>query len=218
MSAIPSPHDEPAAPAAPNRAVFIDKDGTLVDDLPSNVDPARLRFTPGAIESLRLLAEHGYQLIVVTNQPGLAYGLFTRAQLTQLQLALADLLQREGVHLTDFYACTHAAGPGPVPACLCRKPAPGLLRQAARAHAIDLRRSWMVGDILDDVEAGQRAGCRTVLLDVGSETVWRTSPLRTPHHRVANWLEAARAIIADDESAAGHGPDHALAEHRWEPT
>jgi histidinol phosphatase-like enzyme len=125
------------------------------------------------------------------------------------------------VHLAGFYACTHAAGPGPVPACLCRKPAPGLLRQAARAHGVDLRRSWMVGDILDDIEAGRRAGCRTVLLDVGNETVWRMSPLRTPHHRVTNWLDAAHAIIAADESlpVSASEPDRpALTEPGWEST
>lgn len=195
-----------AADAPPLRpAVFVDKDGTLVEDVPYNVDPALLRFTPHALEGLRLLAERGYPLIVVTNQPGLAYGMFTRAQLTQLQLALAEMLQGEGVPLTDFYACTHAPGPaGPVPGCLCRKPAPGLLRQAARTHRIDLQRSWMVGDILDDIEAGRRAGCRTVLLDVGSETVWRMSPLRTPHHRASNLLEAARAIIVADDDSAQH--------------
>lgn len=195
---------EGSADAPPLRpAVFVDKDGTLVEDVPYNVDPAQLRFTPHALEGLRLLAERGYPLIVVTNQPGLAYGMFTRAQLTRLQLALAEMMQREGVPLTDFYACTHAPGPaGPVPGCLCRKPAPGLLRQAARAHRIDLQRSWMIGDILDDIEAGRRAGCRTVLLDVGSETVWRMSPLRTPHHRAPNLLDAARVIIAADDDSA----------------
>lgn len=190
-----------AAPLA--RAVFIDKDGTLVEDIPYNVDPAKLRFTPHAMEGLRLLAERGYKLIVVTNQPGLAFGMFTRAELTQLQLALAEQMQREGVTLTDFYACTHAPGPaGPVPGCLCRKPAPGLLRQAARVHGLDLTRSWMVGDILDDVEAGQRAGCRSILLDVGNETVWRLSPLRTPQARAQNLLEAARLILAHDDAVA----------------
>jgi D-glycero-D-manno-heptose 1,7-bisphosphate phosphatase len=185
------------------RAVFIDKDGTLVEDVPYNVDPAKLRFTPNAIEGLRLLADRGYRLVVVTNQPGLAFGMFTRADLTRLQLALTELLQREGVPLADFYACTHAPGPaGPVPGCLCRKPAPGLLRQAARAHGIDLARSWMVGDILDDVEAGQRAGCRSILLDVGNETVWRMSPLRTPHARASDLLEAAGLIVAADDAVA----------------
>lgn len=194
--------DSLAEPARQTRAVFVDKDGTLVENLPHNVDPAKVRFTPHAMAGLRLLAERGYQIIVVTNQPGVAYGIFTRAQLTGLQTALARMMAHEGVPLTDFYACPHAPGPaGPVPGCLCRKPAPGLLRQAARAHAIDLHSSWMIGDILDDVEAGQRAGCRTVLLDVGNETVWRTSPLRTPHVRAAHLLEAAHAILAADDRA-----------------
>jgi histidinol-phosphate phosphatase family protein len=206
MSSIFSALDGPADATPPGRAVFIDKDGTLVETVPHNVDPAQIRFMPHAIEALRLLADRGYQLIVVTNQPGLAYGMFTRAQLTQLELALTAMLQREGVALAGFYACPHAAGAGPVPACLCRKPAPGLLRQAARAHAIDLQRSWMVGDILDDVEAGQRAGCRTVMLDVGNETVWRRSPLRTPHHQVGDWLQAAQAILAADQQTTAAEP------------
>ncbi len=192
------------AQAPQRRAVFIDKDGTLVEDLPYNVDPARVRFTPHATQGLRLLAAEGFLLVVVTNQPGLARGLFTRAEFARLQVALAAMLRAEGVALADFYACPHAPAPGPVPACLCRKPAPGLLHQAARAHRIDLARSWMVGDILDDVEAGRRAGCRTVMLDVGHETVWRRSPLRTPHMMAANLLDAARLM-----TAAGHGGETA---------
>ena len=200
MSAIFTGQEALLARPPLGRAIFVDKDGTLLENLPNNVDPAQVRFTPHAMEGLRLLTDKGYRLIVVTNQPGLAYGIFTRAALTQLQLALAEMMQREGVQLTDFYACPHAPGPaGPVPGCLCRKPAPGLLRQAARSHAIDLRRSWMLGDVLDDVEAGRRAGCRTVMLETGHETVWRMSPLRTPHLRAANLLEAARAILAADE-------------------
>ncbi|HEX6707271.1 MAG TPA: HAD family hydrolase [Albitalea sp.] len=193
-SAIFTGQDGPPRPLV--RAVFVDKDGTLVENLPYNVDPERVRFTPHAIEGLRLLDAHGFKLVIVTNQPGLAYGMFTRAALTRLQGALAATLRREGVSLAGFYACPHAPGAGRVPGCLCRKPAPGLLRQAARALGIDLARSWMVGDILDDVEAGRRAGCRTVMLDMGNETVWRLSPLRTPHLRAAHLLEAAKAIVA----------------------
>ncbi len=189
-----------SATAVATRAVFIDKDGTLVDNEPYNVDPTRIRFTPYALEGLRLLAERGYLLIVVTNQPGLAYRMFTRAALERLRAGLAEQMARGGAPLTDFYACPHAPGPaGRVPACLCRKPAPGLLRQAARAHRIDLSRSWMIGDILDDVEAGRRAGCRSVLLEMGNETQWRLSPLRTPQVRAAHLLEAAEMIIACEE-------------------
>jgi histidinol-phosphate phosphatase family protein len=191
------------------RAVFLDKDGTLVEDVPYNIDPAKLRFTPHAIDGLRLLQSHGYLLIVVTNQPGIALGHFTRADLARLQAALTQMLSDEGIALAGFYACPHAASPDPKrPNCLCRKPAPGLLRQGAQAHAVDLRRSWMVGDILHDVEAGRRAGCRTVLMDVGNETEWHLSPLREPHHRCRNLLEAAHTIVQADAETPPVAPRH----------
>jgi D-glycero-D-manno-heptose 1,7-bisphosphate phosphatase len=183
-------------------AVFLDKDGTLVEDVPYNVDPALLRLTTDAVAGLRLLQQHGYALIVVTNQPGVALGRFQRADLVRLQAALTRLLADQGVRLDGFHACLHAPGPDPKhPACLCRKPAPGLLRQGARMHDVDLSRSWMVGDILNDVEAGRRAGCRSVLLDVGNETEWLLSPLREPHHRCRTLLEAAQWIVQADESS-----------------
>ncbi len=198
---------EPAAHGAAisgrQAAVFLDKDGTLVENVPYNVDPALLRFTRGAIEALRLLADAGYRLFVVSNQPGIALGRFDGAALGRLREALEDRLRAQGVRLAGFYACPHAPTPaGEAPRCGCRKPAPGLLRRAAGEHDLDLSRSWMVGDILDDVEAGRRAGCRTVLLDVGNETVWRPGPLREPHCRAADLLDAARLMLAS--SAAPH--------------
>lgn len=178
-------------------AVFLDKDGTVVEDVPYNIDPALLRFTPGACAALHLLSQHGYALVIVTNQPGLALGRFDRQAWMKLRHALVDLVRHEaGVTLEDVLACPHAPTPRIAPGCLCRKPAPGLLRQAAARHHLDLHRSWMVGDILDDVEAGRRAGCRTVLLDVGHETEWRDSPLRVPDHRAPNLYEAAQWLVA----------------------
>jgi histidinol phosphatase-like enzyme len=85
--------------------------------------------------------------------------------------------------------------------CHCRKPMPGMLLQAARDHGIDLRSSWMVGDILHDVEAGNRAGCRTVLIDNGNETEWRLGPRRIPT-RMAPDLYAAAMLIASHGDAA----------------
>ncbi|MGE5386635.1 MAG: D-glycero-alpha-D-manno-heptose-1,7-bisphosphate 7-phosphatase, partial [Betaproteobacteria bacterium] len=182
-------------------AVFIDKDGTLVEDVPYNVDPAHLHFTPGALPAIRMLDQAGFELVVVTNQPGLALGRFSRADLAHLQKALFERVREEaGVELAGFYVCPHLPSTGFAPACLCRKPSPGLLRQAAMAHRYDMARSWMIGDILDDVEAGHRAGCRSILLDVGNETIWRLSPLRTPDFRCNNLLEAAR-IITNDAAA-----------------
>jgi D-glycero-D-manno-heptose 1,7-bisphosphate phosphatase len=176
------------------RAAFIDKDGTLVENVPYNVDPDLVRFTPNAIEGLRLLAATGHRLVIISNQPGIALQRFDRAALFRLQQALQRMLAEEGLRLDGFYACPHAPAADGGPACVCRKPAPGLLQMAARNLNLDLSASWMVGDILDDVEAGRRAGCRSALLDVGNETVWRGGPLRTPHLRAADLLDAARQI------------------------
>jgi histidinol-phosphate phosphatase family protein len=148
------------------------------------------------VESLAELASRGYALLVVTNQSGLARGYFTRTQFARLQAALEQLLrQAGGVELLDFLVCPHAPGPDGGPSCLCRKPAPGLLLRAARRHGIDLSRSWMVGDTLDDMEAGHRAGCRSVLLTGGGETAWRRTPLREPDIECGEWTEVAQHIL-----------------------
>ena len=186
-----------AARRPQHRAVFLDKDGTLVENVPYNVDIAKLKLTPHAAEGLRLLQDQGFRFIVVTNQSGLARRMFDRGALNRAHTALTAMLLNEGIRIDDYFVCPHApAATRLEPGCLCRKPAPGLLRQAALAYNIDLQRSWMVGDILNDVEAGHRAGCRSVLMDVGNETEWRLSPIRMPDLRVANLLEAAQGILA----------------------
>jgi histidinol-phosphate phosphatase family protein len=189
--------------APPRAAVFLDKDGTLVRNVPYNVDPAKVEFTDGAFRGLARLAAAGYALIVVSNQPGVALGYFRRAELDALAHHLTERLADAGIPLAGFYACTHRA-PRPaetIPACTCRKPAPGLLLRAAREHGLDLASSWMVGDILDDIEAGHRAGCRTVLIEVGNETEWRFSPLRTPTLRARDLAQAAQMILSAPSAA-----------------
>jgi histidinol-phosphate phosphatase family protein len=175
------------------RAVFLDKDGTLVENVPYNADPARIVLAPGAREAVAAIAGAGYRVIVVSNQPGVALGRFAEADLERIEQRLRELLPA----LDGFYWCPHAPGEG----CPCRKPAAGLLERAAREHGVDLSQSWMVGDILDDVEAGRRAGCRTVLLDVGNETEWQLTPERRPDH-VSPHLAQAGALILREAIAA----------------
>jgi histidinol-phosphate phosphatase family protein len=168
------------------KAVFMDKDGTLIEDLPYNVDAERIRLAPGAADAVAQIAARGYRVIVVSNQPGIALGRFQEIALVEVRKRLRTLLPA----LDGFYYSPHAPQSG----CRCRKPACGLLLKAAWEQRLDLRASWMVGDILDDVEAGRRAGCRTVLVDNGNETQWRLTSRRRPHARV-DGLPGAAALI-----------------------
>ena len=185
------------------KAVFLDKDGTLVPDLPHNVEPACITLCRGAGPALRLLVRLGYRLFVVTNQPGIAFGRFAAAAMDAVSARIRDLLLREHLALDGFYVCPHhpegTVAPWSVE-CHCRKPLPGLLLKAAHEHGIDLRSSWMVGDILHDVEAGNRAGCRTILIDNGNETEWRLGPRRVPT-RMARDLYTAAVLIASHGDA-----------------
>ena len=179
-------------------AVFLDKDGTLIDDVPYNVDPARVTLARGAVDALRALKMHGFLLIVVSNQAGVAMGRFPLQALAAVERRIQELLAPSGAAIDAFYYCPHlpqAANVRYAIRCLCRKPQPGLLRRAAREWAIDLTRSWLLGDILDDVEAGNRAGCRTVLVDSGNETEWLLTPYRQPHHLALTLRQAARLIL-----------------------
>jgi histidinol-phosphate phosphatase family protein len=188
-------------------AIFIDMDGTLVENPPYNVDPARMHFMPTTLEALRVWRDAGYALLVVSNQSGMARGLFGRAELSLLHRSLAVSLADDGIVLMGFYACPHAPGPLRWTPCACRRPAPGLLLTAARTHALALSNSWMVGGILDDVEVGHQAGCRSVLVDGANETDWQLDRLRRPEARCATLLDAAETILrlsgaAPAESAA----------------
>lgn len=180
-------------------AVFLDKDGTLIEDVPYNVDPRQIRLMPGAREGLVALARAGYVLTVVSNQSGVARGYFQEAALENVWRELRRLLAEFEVLVEGFYYCPHHPQ-GAVKeygiACSCRKPEPGMVLRAARELNLDLSRSWLIGDILNDVEAGRRAGCRTILLENGQETEWVPGSLRTPHFRARDLEEAARIILA----------------------
>ena len=194
-----------------SRAVFLDKDGTLVENVPYNADPAKIRLAPLADEGIRLLHRAGFKLIVVSNQSGVARGYFAEEELRRVERRLHELMEAAGARLTAFYYCPHHPDGSVAPyavTCGCRKPEPGMMLDAARQESLDLERSWLIGDILDDVEAGRRAGCRTILIDNGHETEWHMSAVREPDHTAANLKEAAEIVLsfggpgADPESAA----------------
>ncbi|MFD9359801.1 D-glycero-alpha-D-manno-heptose-1,7-bisphosphate 7-phosphatase [Streptomyces sp. NPDC060031] len=151
--------------------MFLDRDGTLTEPRHYPAHPDELVLQPDIGAPLRALQNEGYALVVVTNQSGLARGLLDTAILDAMHDRLRGLLDRHGVHLDGIYACSHHPD-GTVhhyrKVCACRKPAPGMLYQAAHDLDLDLTRSWTVGDSACDIGAGHRAGTRTVL--VGSRS------------------------------------------------
>lgn len=174
-------------------AIFLDKDGTLLENVPYNVDRTKVRFAPGSFDALRELAAEGYRLFVVTNQSGIGRGLFSAREFEALAAYVLECLADNGVALAAVYHCPHAPEG---PACACRKPRPGMLLTAAREHALDLGRSWFIGDTLDDIEAGHGAGCRTALVANGGETEWLPGPGRTPDVVAPTLPAAVRQILA----------------------
>jgi len=152
------------------RAVFLDRDGTLIEDVDYLTEPGQIRILPGVPAALRRLKEAGFLLIVVTNQSAVARGMLTEAKLTAVHAELNGRLAAEGAAVDAFYYCPHLPD-GVVEryarACDCRKPAAGLLRRAAAEWHVDPARSYAVGDSERDVEAGRAAGCFSILLGGG---------------------------------------------------
>jgi D-glycero-D-manno-heptose 1,7-bisphosphate phosphatase len=173
-----------------NKAIFLDKDGTLINDIPYNVDPKLVTLANDSIEGLRRLQDLGYQLIVISNQSGIARGLFKPEDLNAVEQKLQELLSPHKIKLSAFFYCPHDDNNG----CDCRKPKPGMILQAARQFNIDLSQSWMIGDILNDVEAGNKAGCHTVLINNGNETEWLITDDRQPSFLAKNLNQAAEII------------------------
>lgn len=145
-------------------AVFLDRDGVLNRAIvrqgkphpPANL--AELEILPGVAEGLSLLKASGYLLIVVTNQPDVARGVTPKSMVEAIHHELAQRLP-----IDEFRTCYHDSEDG----CLCRKPSPGALLTAAAEYGLDLSKSYMVGDRWRDIEAGQRAGCKTIFIDYG---------------------------------------------------
>ena len=180
------------------KAIFLDKDGTLIPDIPYNVDPDLITLQANVINGLRQLQDDGYLLIIISNQSGVARGYFTEDKLINVAKKIGQLFTFNGLLLTGFYHCPHhpkGSVQGYNIQCDCRKPNPGMLIKAAANHHIDLTTSWMIGDILNDVEAGNRARCKTILIDNGNETEWATGKYREPTVSCRTINEAAEQIL-----------------------
>jgi D-glycero-D-manno-heptose 1,7-bisphosphate phosphatase len=153
-----------------SKFIFLDMDGTLVEDLATPSQPRRVCLRSGAGAALRLLARLDYRFILVSKHDEVARD------------RLLDLLFRERVHIEDYYRADC------IPAMLA----------APDQHHVDLKASWLLGPILNGLEAGNRAGCRTMLIDTGDETEWRLGSYRVPTHIVPDLYGAAMLIARAD--------------------
>ena len=192
------------------RALFLDRDGTLVEPRHYPSHPGDLVLYREIGPLLRIFQNAGWELIVVTNQSGIARGYFTFAALERMHDRLRQMLRPWDVELSAIHACPHHVD-GVIPhlavPCQCRKPNPGMLLAAAARRDIDLTRSWMIGDILDDVEAGNRAGCRTALIDLGTERPPATAE-RRPTLVAPSTGDALLAIAAAEHLSSLTPPPH----------
>jgi len=154
---------EAAPPATLRPAVFLDRDGTLNEHVEYIHEVEKFRLIPGVVSALKRLKDHGFRLVVVTNQPGIGMGYFTKEDFFRVNRELLKAVRAEGVTLDRVYFCPHSDNDR----CACRKPGTLLVERAVQELNIDIARSFVVGDMTGDVELGRRTGCRSVLVRTG---------------------------------------------------
>jgi D-glycero-D-manno-heptose 1,7-bisphosphate phosphatase len=188
--------------------VFIDRDGTLTEEIGYVNHPARLRLLPRSAEAIRRLNQAGIAAVVVTNQAGVARGYFSEEVLKSVNQALLGQLTQAGARLDGLYVCPHHPTEGDPPfrmACDCRKPRPGLLTRAAAELALDLGASVIVGDRPSDLETGRAVGTRAVLVLTGyglGEWEYRRSHFPVPPDHVAgDLLDAVDWVLRQRRAA-----------------
>jgi len=178
-------------------AVFVDRDGTICFDKHYLADPAGFELIPTVVEGLKKLTDAGIRVIVVTNQSGIARGYFTDDRLKEIHEHMKRTLGAKGVKILDIFYCPHMPNSG----CACRKPAPGLLRQASEKHGIDLGVSFVIGDRMMDIEMARAVGSTGILVpepgdqyNVGKEI---KESKEKPDFIAKSFLEAADYVLAN---------------------
>ena len=180
------------------RAVFLDRDGTINVEKNYLYKIEDFEFIPGAAEAIKMLKAAGFLVIVVSNQSGIARGLFTEEAVRNLHQHIQDELAMIGTSVDAFYFCPHHPEEGLGEyrvSCDCRKGAPGLLLQAAMEHDIDLGKSFMIGDKMSDVEAGVRAGCQSLLVQTGYGEVLTSKSDKMIIEKCVDLSSAAKLIL-----------------------
>ncbi len=190
-----------------NTAIFLDRDGTINDEVGYLDHADKLRIIPAAFEAIRLINQSGMKAVVVSNQAGIAKGFFTEKFVRKTNEQIQSALLERGAFIDRFYFCPHHPTDGIDPyrrICDCRKPEPGLLHQAAGDLDIDLARSYMIGDRYRDIETAHRVGVKGVLVltGYGQDLMQDAGPdeaneINRPDHIAQNILDAVQWIMKD---------------------
>ena len=174
-----------------NKAVFIDRDGTIALDVNYCSRPEDFELLPTVPEAIGLLNTHGFKVVVITNQSGIARGYFSEGTLAQIHKKMEEELAKYGAHVDAIYYCPHH----PDDSCECRKPKTALFLRAANELDIDFGLSYVVGDMQMDIDAGKAIGCKTVLVTTGPKV--GNDIVDPPDYTAGSLLEAAQWIVKD---------------------
>ena len=181
------------------KAVFLDRDGTIVEDTGHLHERDKVRFLPGVDKAIRRLKKNGFKVIIVSNQAGVAKGYYTEDTVREINAYMLGLLAKQGAIIDAIYYCPHHAE-GVVEqyrqACYCRKPNPGMLERAAADFNIDFSRSFVIGDHLTDIEAGRRVGCRTILLASEEAVNNQNEVTPRPDYIASNLYQAVQCLLS----------------------
>jgi D-glycero-D-manno-heptose 1,7-bisphosphate phosphatase len=190
-----------------NRAVFLDRDGTINEEVGYVNHIDRVFLLPRVAEAIRLLNENGLKAVVVTNQSGVARGYFPESLVRQVNERIQDLLEREGAHLDAIYYCPHHPEAGQPPyrqKCRCRKPEMGMVEEAVKVLDIDCSSSYVVGDRGNDIEFAHQIGAKGVLVLTGyGKGEWELFGGRwkvRPHHLAQDLYDAVRWILGQEST------------------
>ena len=171
------------------KVVFFDRDGTIIVEPPDtyNVTLGNLELFPDSLAAFKLLAEKGYNVVLVTNQKGIGDGTISMEEYESVNKKVIELLKPTGINILKTYLCPHT----PEDNCDCRKPSPKMLNEAAKEFEVDLKKSFMVGDRMTDIEAGQAAGAQSILVRTGNFDV---EPNKADY-TTSNILDAVKYIV-----------------------
>jgi D-glycero-D-manno-heptose 1,7-bisphosphate phosphatase len=181
------------------KAVFIDRDGTINVDVKYMSRVKDLKYYPGVLEGIKLISRANYLIVIITNQSGIARGLFTENKLNQIHQHITADIVNAGGKIDGIYFCPHHPDEG----CRCRKPETLMFERAIKDLGIDICKSYMVGDRMLDIEAGFKMGCRTVLVpEKGHENdvaLEQANSVVKPNFKTDNFLKAAEWIVSDSQ-------------------